>query len=72
MIKQVSSLKKISNNVIAFLYSDCMVDDIIKDKLSSLGVKLYIFEDYSIVDIERLATSLIDNVLKDVQSKIKK
>ncbi len=72
LIKQVSSLKKISNNVIAFLYSDCMVDDIIKDKLSSLGVKLYIFEDYSIVDIERLATSLIDNVLKDVQSKIKK
>ena len=72
MINQVSSLKKISNNVIAFLYSDCMVDDIIKDKLSSLGVKLYIFEDYSIVDIERLATSLIDNVLKDVQSKIKK
>ena len=49
-----------------------MKDDIIKDKLSSLGVKLYIFEDYSIVDIERLATSLIDNVLKDVQSKIKK
>ncbi|MCI5733509.1 MAG: hypothetical protein MR296_05740 [Tenericutes bacterium] len=72
LIKQVSSLKKISNNVIAFLYSDCMVDDIIKDNLSSLGVKLYIFEDYSIVDIERLATSLIDNVLKDVQSKIKK
>lgn len=72
LINQVSSLKKISNNVIAFLYSDCMVDDIIKDKLSSLGVKLYIFEDYSIVDIERLATSLIDNVLKDVQSKIKK
>lgn len=72
LIKQVASLKKISNNVIAFLYSDCMVDDIIKDKLSSLGVKLYIFEDYSIVDIERLATSLIDNVLKDVQSKIKK
>ena len=72
LINQVSSLKKISNNVIAFLYSDCRVDDIIKDKLSSLGVKLYIFEDYSIVDIERLATSLIDNVLKDVQSKIKK
>ena len=72
LINQVSSLKKISNNVIAFLYSDCMVDDIIKDKLSSLGVLLYIFEDYSIVDIERLATSLIDNVLKDVQSKIKK
>ncbi len=72
LIKQVSSLKKISNNVIAFLYSDCIVDDIIKEKLKSLGVKLYIFEDYSIVDIERLAASLIDNVLKEVQSKIKK
>lgn len=64
LLKQVGRLKKYSNNVKAFIFGDCYIDENIKEELNKMGVDLEILDYFSIFDIKRLAENIVSETMK--------
>lgn len=74
LIKQVTKLKKSGKKVLVVIFNGCFMDDIIKDKLSSLGVSVFTMAP-NVKDLEeqlRIMVTNVCNILKNTKNEKRK
>lgn len=68
LIKQVTRLKKSGKKVLVVIFNGCFMDDIIKDKLSSLGVSVFTMAP-NVKELEEQLRIMVTNVSNNLGIK---
>lgn len=74
LIKQVTRLKKSGKKVLVVIFNGCFMDDIIKDKLSNLGVSVFTMAP-NVKELEeqlRIMVTNVCNILKNTKNEKRK
>ena len=68
LIKQVTRLKKSGKKVLVVIFNGCFMDDIIKDKLSNLGVSVFTMAP-NVKELEEQLRIMVTNVSNNLGIK---